>query len=349
MVSSDNLEGAQTSPSAIGTARGLFALLWRTALLLLSALLTVAAVAWFVPEANDYASASAKKHERLASLQAPKIVVIGGSNLAFGLDSEMIEQATGRKVVNMGMDAFLGLDFMMAEVEPFIEASDLVVVVLEYDSYYWDTRGVSENQFAVVKANPAAWGYLTDEQRWGVLSVFPRVAQAKVARLLVDSARSLRRVVKGAEFRSAGQLSEDIGSVKGFNAHGDLTAHLDTEWPDERFDGLDLRLGPLNKGTLERLKNFRQRMRERGVEVMLSYPPTTESYYARFRGEIEGIHELATSFAELPTPNAPSEFVYPETWFFDTVYHLMRHGRSVRTARLVQGISKVLSGQPTNH
>lgn len=332
--------------SRVATIRGLVALFWRLVVVVTAALLTVAAVAWVVPEANDYAAASLKKHQRLDSISSPKVVLIGGSNLAFGIDSEMIANATGRDVVNMGMDAFLGLQFMMAEVESALDPSDLVIVILEYDSYYWDTAGVAENQFAVVKANPEAWSYLTDEQRWGIVTVVPRVAQVKVGRVVLESARVLRELVKGDAYQSAGQLSEKIGSVSGFNAYGDLTAHLDIDWPNPPFDGIELSKSTFNEDTLKRMGDFHKRLQERGVQVMVSYPPTTESYYGRNREEIDDIHRRILAEVGVPAPLAPAEFVFPEARFFDTVYHLKRQGRAERTKRLIKGVTKVLSQSP---
>ena len=52
---------------------------------------------------------------------------VGGSNLAFGIDSREVEQRTGYRVVNMGMGFNMGLRFMLAVVRPHIHAGDVVV------------------------------------------------------------------------------------------------------------------------------------------------------------------------------------------------------------------------------
>src|SRR5688500_9034323 len=64
----------------------------------------IAGVVFLVPEGNDYGLATVLKHDRLARDVPRKIVFIGGSNLAFGMDSGMVEKATGLPVVNMGMN-----------------------------------------------------------------------------------------------------------------------------------------------------------------------------------------------------------------------------------------------------
>ena len=82
-----------------------------------------------------YAAATIDKHNRLAQQPSPRIVFVGGSNLAFGLDSAAIERSLGYNTVNMGLDLSLGLDFMLREIEPLLERGDVVVVSPEYEQF----------------------------------------------------------------------------------------------------------------------------------------------------------------------------------------------------------------------
>ena len=53
-----------------------------------------------------------EKYRLLKNTDNPKIVIIGGSSVAFGIDSAEIEGATGMKVVNFGLYATLGTKLM---------------------------------------------------------------------------------------------------------------------------------------------------------------------------------------------------------------------------------------------
>lgn len=317
--------------------RGAARLIGLLLLLSLATLTTVGLVAWFIPEVNTYSQASALKHERLEALKSPKIVVVGGSNLAFGLDSEMIEKATRRGVVNMGMDGYLGVRFLLAEVEPFIDAGDLVVIAFEHGAYYNDEDGAAGNQFAVVKAFPKSAAFLTLDQQLAILAEAPRIAQLKAARLVLEPARLLRSLIKGSDYQSAGQIAEAIGSVDGFNEYGDLEAHLDIEWPDEPFDGDNLKR-PINETALELINDFSARVREKGAEVMVSYTPVSTDYLARYENELAELHRRIEEQPELSAPTAPSGFAFDKKLFFDTVYHLRREGRGMRTRKLLDDI-----------
>ncbi|HPG73671.1 MAG TPA: hypothetical protein PLM49_05215, partial [Bacteroidales bacterium] len=57
------------------------------------------------------------KHKRIDSIKSPKIIFAGGSNLPFGIDSKMIQDSLHTPVVNLGLHAGLGLDFMLNELQ----------------------------------------------------------------------------------------------------------------------------------------------------------------------------------------------------------------------------------------
>jgi hypothetical protein len=332
---------ARVSPSLATTAAGLLRLFVQGCLLLMAGLLTVVAFVWLVPEVNDYHLASGVKHKRLATLKSPKIVLAGGSNLAFGIDSPMIEKATGMPVVNMGMDGYLGVEFLLAEIERDVQPSDLVVVAPEHDSYIIPPEGVAESQLAIVKANPGAFEYLTTEQRRALPKSVILVAQAKIKRLITDTAQTLQAKLLGET--SAWQMAEHIGRFEGFNQQGDFTSHLDVRFPLPPAFGLDLASKPHTPIT-RRLLDFSRRMRAKNVRVLFSYPPLAEPYYAKYRSSVDAIHTALVADPEANAPTPPSAFVYPEAWFFDTVYHVTRRGREARTRLLLQDIQRTLAG-----
>ncbi len=66
---------------------------------------------------KDYVAATIDKHDLLDQQPSPRIIFVGGSSAAFGLDSQKIGQSLGYHPVNMGIKVTLGLNFMLEEVE----------------------------------------------------------------------------------------------------------------------------------------------------------------------------------------------------------------------------------------
>ena len=85
--------------------------------------LILAIIASMSPHATrvDYYDGMHAKHERLHALVSPKVVIIGGSSATFGIDSDMLEKALCRPVVNMSIHAALGFGFMVREIEGEID------------------------------------------------------------------------------------------------------------------------------------------------------------------------------------------------------------------------------------
>ena len=60
---------------------------------------------------NNYQASVIDKIQRLESIKEPKIILVGNSNVAFGINSKMIEDALGMPVVNLGLHGAMGNTF----------------------------------------------------------------------------------------------------------------------------------------------------------------------------------------------------------------------------------------------
>ncbi|MBY0568579.1 MAG: hypothetical protein K2P70_14780 [Hyphomonadaceae bacterium] len=302
------------------------------------------AVFWFVPEGGTYARATVIKHERLASIEGPKIVLVGGSNLAFGIDTRLIESATQCPVVNMGMNGFFGVRFMLEEVRPELTAGDTVVIALEYDSFFKSVDGTASNLLLVVKERPEAFDALTWRQRLELAGAMPYVAQQKILRLLRAAAYGLRDAVLGPDDDDSAPVESDLTSevetAEGFNAEGDLVSHLGMDWPLEISQGTPAD-SPVDPGVIPLLRQFQDDMAARGVRVMVSYTPLEAYFYARYQSGIDGI-ERRMREAGLNVISPARDYVYDESFFFDTVFHVNADGRAMRSERLAQDINQFI-------
>ena len=88
-----------------------------------------------VVESDNMIYASIEKRNRIKNIDSPKMVFIGGSSMAFGLDSKVVEEKLGYPVVNMGLHAGIGLRYMVLEVAPYLKKGDIVIIGAEYDHF----------------------------------------------------------------------------------------------------------------------------------------------------------------------------------------------------------------------
>lgn len=290
-----------------------------------------------VPDGNDYALASNLKQDRLANLPGQRIVLVGGSNLAYGADSNQLEALIGCPAVNMGMNGYFGIRYMLTEAAAGLRPGDLAVLAFEWDNFFKSVEGASTDLSALSKANPRAFAYLTGEQRVRVLTEgMSYVARQKALRLFREGIRHLGGLFGMGRSEKASDSLSEIESLAGFNPEGDLTSHLGKPWPGEIEQGtVSDRLDP---GVVPLLARFIQDMEARGVSVMISYTPLMVSYYEQHKLELDQAYQAMRQSVPASVANVPSAYVYGSNMFFDTVYHLNAVGRSLRTRSLAQDI-----------
>ena len=300
-----------------------------------------------LPDGNDFASATVDKHARLESRRGAKLVLVGGSNLAFGLDSRMLEEGLDLPVVNMGMNAYLGLRFMLNEVRASLRSGDTVVLALEYETYFvpapYDAiEGAGPDQLMMIKVRPESARYITSpRQAAGIASAVPLAAQQKVMRMLDEAVGEAR----GTEHTES--LIDRIETRDGFNRYGDLVSHLGVDWPYAMEPGADLSGKRLNEAVLSHITGFIREMDERQVTVVIAPPPTPAPYYQRHRTDMEAIFRRLDIRGPDGTAADAARYAFPMDEFFDNFNHLTREGRARRTRFLVEDLHHALGSTGT--
>ncbi|MBN2001146.1 hypothetical protein JW935_26625 [candidate division KSB1 bacterium] len=288
---------------------------------ILLALFVLVAVAFFLlPKSKEkYVACINDKMELMRSMPSPRIILVGGSNLAFGIDSPLLEELTGYHVINFGIHARLRYPFMLEVIEPYFKSGDIVVFGAEYaliqtdkpDKALWET----------VAEYPPGIKYI----KWREMdfSTFMLAFQKRIQRSL----------------NLKGEFKEPIYRRSGFNFNGDLVTHLslaprDTMHCYQNFNDMP------ERSIIDYLNRFYERCREKGVKAMYSFPP--------FPGQDVDQTHLSDWFLflqnslEIPLISHPSNYFYPKDYFFDSCFHLTATGREARTIQLAADINAAL-------
>ena len=262
---------------------------------------------------NHYLAASIDRHARATTLDAPRMLFMGNSNLAFGLDSEYLERELGRPVVNLGLHGALGLNFIVEEALSVIEKGDVVVVCIPY---YLNEAGSGKMLYTMNQVNP-------DSKLWTKgITAYDRFGFA------LDDAVKLTQKARRQGFRGVVvKEKETVYRRNAFNEYGDVIAHTSMPIPEKRnpwsptwdVEGFD--------SQVKTLTNFYEKAKAKGAaKVLMVYPAFIRSQYEQTTKELDILQEY---YAELPFEvlEKPEDFAYPDSLFFDTVYHLNKSGR----------------------
>jgi hypothetical protein len=292
-----------------------------------------------VPDGNDYAAIGPVKQHRLATLEGQRIVLAGGSNLAYGADSLLLEQLTGCPAVNMGMNGFFGVEYILKEAAAGARAGDLIVIAFEWDNFFKGTEGGAPELLMALKTNPTTISNLSWSQFLRAATEGLGVAvRRKVLRLFSDGVRDAADVAGVRERESDGtaDLMRRIESFAGFNAQGDLVSHVDVQWPNTRDPGRIT--DRINPAVIPMIVDYARQMAARDISVMISFTPLARFSYEQHHEIVDQAYGLLKDALPGRVPAAPSAYVYDDELFFDTNYHLGGVGREQRTRDLAEDI-----------
>lgn len=98
---------------------------------------------------NNYLQAYTLKCQLLEETPGPRLIFVGGSNLAFGIDSKRIADSLGVNVINAGLHAGVGIKFMLDDVAEYVREGDVVVIAPEYQHFY---QSIDPQTLAIVQS-----------------------------------------------------------------------------------------------------------------------------------------------------------------------------------------------------
>lgn len=288
---------------------------------------------WDQTVGNSFTAATIDKHHLLAQPQNSRVIFVGGSSAAFGMNSQMIQQQLKVQPINMGINGGIGAEFMLNEVKSDLKPGDLVVVSLEYESFR-DFPPNPKFTFDVIEA------------RWQNVQFLPAAyIPALLDKGLMSIGSSLRRTLSTL---NTSPDRKPYYARSGFNQFGDMTAHyalgdrisqVTEEQRNFRFT--------LNSEGIQRmitaLNAFHQVAQARQAKVIYVYPPLLSNVVAANQGEIRKLDTALRQALAFPILDRPEDAAYPENEHFDTRYHLNRSGSQKRTQHLVQILSAYLA------
>jgi hypothetical protein len=280
------------------------------------------------PNPTSYFHGYQAKQELLINTQGPRMILVGGSNLALGLDSSIIaDNIEGYTPVNMGLHAGLGRSLILNKaILREVHTGDLVVLCLEYDAFKNMQGGAPLCE--LVRLNSAA---LRDFRLHTYTALFEGAFSYVGGQMRI----SIKNLLRGEKM--IGDNPIYVGT--GFNEFGDLTSH----WPmGHRAGPRQIRSFDLEGSAFERalseLSDFVATTRGTGADVVLSFPVIREDQYQLNKSSIDGLAQILEERLSLVLVNQPADFAFPEEYFFDTAYHLSYRGVRRRSEMLSEGL-----------
>lgn len=276
------------------------------------------------------------KVQLLRETTGKRIIVIGGSSVAFGIDSSLLEQFFPEyQAVNFGMYAALGTTVMLDLSEPYIREGDIVILIPEQQE---QTLSNFFDPSVMWQGADGAYGLLlslTPEQQGKMLGHFPYFAAEKFSYLL----RNETPQPEGAYRRDS------------FNQKGDIVSELCSQnrMPGGYDAGTPIRFDPdmVASEFLERVNAYAAAVSEKGATLWYGFCPMNADAVVD-QEEADAFYDALQAQLTFPILGDPHDSILAPGWFYDTNFHLNASGKILYTRNLIRSIkAMLLDSSPT--
>ena len=121
-----------------------------------------------------------EKMKRLTGIEEDKIIIVGGSSVAFGIDSALMEEELGKPVVNFGLYAALGTKLMLDLSRAGVKEDDIVVIAPEISAQTLSLYFSAENTLNAIDDDMSLLRYIPGENYPSLLGGAWRFARDKL-------------------------------------------------------------------------------------------------------------------------------------------------------------------------
>lgn len=273
------------------------------------------AMAVTVPQyEQEYTGAVVDKVRRLESIQEPKIILVGNSCLAFGMDSAQIEAAFGMPVVNLGIHAGLGDEFHYNMAKKNISEGDIVILTnTHYHNYPLNDIHLA---WITIEDHEGLWELISAENRLSMLAALPRY-------IIKRATLSLKEPVAatGAYSRAA------------FNEYGDVA--YPREINGVSFGEIEQTVPEITEEGIALINEMNAFCEERGAVCLLAGYPIAYGEFSPPAEEFCDMVQTLESRVDCEIISDCRDYFFDYAYFYDTQYHLTNTGADLRTKQLI--------------
>ncbi len=274
--------------------------------------------------------------EKLKATKGKKVVVVGNSAVAFGVDSALLERLLNEggleyKAVNFGLYGAIGTRMMLDLSEEFIGEGDIVIFAPE----------LIEQSLSEYFSAEHAWYALDGEP--SLLGLLDRSLQRELrANYLAHASRKFKQSRSGATAQGSG-----VYAKSSFDERGDLKNY---DRPNNVLQGgVDANSRIVLDGTMyestfvEYVNSYAKLVQSRGASVYYAFTPImADSVVIEDENAAERFYDHVDEAFAFPILNDLSECILESGWFYDSAVHLNSAGMTMHTINLVNDLKNAL-------
>jgi hypothetical protein len=270
------------------------------------------------------------KLSRLENAPGKRIIVIGGSGMAFAVDSALIEQEfPGCTAVNMGMYADLGVRFLLDLTENELREGDIVILSPEQHTQTLSCWFGARSALQGMDGNISMLRYVSREDLGALIGALPGFTLEKLRFMSTSEHPEGEGIYRRSSFNEYGDIASPLASANIMPGYYDpsVTVSYDPAILEDAF--------------AERLLSYAAHAHKKGAEVYWYFCPANRLAMDASASP-EDFYDFLYETLDFPILGDPANAVMDEAWFFDTDFHLNQSGRTVFTVQLIRDLKAQL-------
>lgn len=275
----------------------------------------------------NYNASVIDKLERLQKLDSPKIILVGNSNLAFGIDSARIEKKLGMPVVNLGLHGGMGNAFHEKMATFNIGEGD--IVVLSHTNYS-DESIIDDNSLAwiTIEDHLEYLRLLNQKDYWKMLCAYPHYVK-----------ESVKLWISG----TGNTVPNPPYSRLSFNEYGDV--NIPRSESHFTFKKDTMGVPNINDNCTNRINEFYKYCIQRGAHLVVAAVPIGDGPFTPAKEKYVEFQKQLDEKLDCPIISDFTDYFIDYSYFYDTKWHLTTEGADIRTDQLIKDLQNWITTQ----
>lgn len=267
-------------------------------------------------------------YQKLASTEGKKIVIIGTSSVAFGVDSALLTRELNAcgldyTVCNFGLYGTLGSKVMLDLSREHIGEGDIVILAPELDSQVMSLYFSGSEVWYAIEKDLEMFCAIPD--KGSLMGSYPGYVAQKL--------RYFQTEKPGGSGIYARSSFDENGDLRyGDRGQNIMTAGYD---PNNR---IVFSTELLNEKYLDYLNAYYAEISAKGAQMWYSFAPMNAAAVESDGEEIDRFCDLLLEAVDFALLGDPDSSIYEKEWFYDSNFHLNQAGMVCRTLQLADEI-----------
>ncbi|EJQ43720.1 hypothetical protein IEQ_05048 [Bacillus cereus BAG6X1-2] len=242
------------------------------------------------------------KNKYVSQINGPKRILVGGSDVLYGFNTDKMNQELAIPTVNLGTNVGLGMGYLLDFAREHLKPGDEVIICPAYSLYYKRPYDIFAYEYY----------RMYDRKKLKVFTL-----TEKIYFLLANMKLNFSYVQKQFNLSDSGAYIGVKGSLL------DEKKNKPLKFP-RKFEETE---------SIQKLLDFKGYCLKNQINVQLTFPSTL--YFEDYINNIY-LQELEQYLsAEFDCIGKPESYYVPKTQIYNSVYHVNELGQSLRTRNLI--------------